>query len=101
MEQIIYKYKINYVIFPKSNLSYQYAGCLSVKTKFSIINNIVSVPVNEKNNLKLKTSIFSGKAFSNISLKDDHGIFILNKSSVELSENFVVDELLWTTRLLW
>ena len=88
MEQIIYKYKINYVIFPKSNLSYQYAGCLSVKTKFSIINNIVSVPVNEKNNLKLKTSIFSGKAFSNISLKDDHGIFILNKSSVELSENF-------------
>ena len=54
MEQIIYKYKINYVIFPKSNLSYQYAGCLSVKTKFSIINNIVSVPVNEKNNLKLK-----------------------------------------------
>jgi len=84
IEKIVQNYNINYFVFPKSNTSYQYAASLSVKIKFSLINNVVSLPFKEKNNLKIKTSIFSGKAFSHVTLDDDNAIFIINKSSVEL-----------------
>ena len=84
IEKIVQNYNINYFVFPKSNTSYQYAASLSVKIKFSLINNVVSLPFKEKNNLKIKTSIFSGKAFSHVTLDDDNAIFIINKSSVKL-----------------
>ncbi len=84
IEKIVQNYNINYFVFPKSNTSYQYAASLSVKIKFSLINNVVSLPFKEKNNLKIKTSIFSGKAFSHVILNDDNAIFIINKSSVKL-----------------
>jgi len=87
LTEIIKKYNINYIVFPKSNLSHQYAGRLSVILNFSIINNIYSVPEKEKNNLKIKTSIFSGKAFSNLILFDSNSIFLINKSSVQLTKN--------------
>ena len=87
LTEIIKKYNINYIVFPKSNLSHQYAAHLSIKLSFSIINNIYSVPEKENGNLMIKTSIFSGKAFSNLILSDSNAIFLINKSSVQLSES--------------
>tara|TARA_B100000214_G_scaffold194526_1_gene140771 strand:+ start:2888 stop:3835 length:948 start_codon:yes stop_codon:yes gene_type:complete len=87
LSEIIKKYNINNIVFPKSNLSHQYAGRLSMKLNFSVINNIYSVPEKENKNLKIKISIFSGKAFSNVTLPDSNSIFLINKSSSQLTEN--------------
>jgi len=87
LSEIIKKYNINNIVFPKSNLSHQYAGRLSMILNFSVINNIYSFPEKENKNLKIKISIFSGKAFSNVTLPDSNSIFLINKSSTQLTEN--------------
>jgi len=83
MCKVIENYSIDYVVFPKSNMSHQLAACLSVKTKFSFVNNVVSFDLGKKSKF-LKSTIFSGKAFSQVKLNENHAIFILNKSSSEI-----------------
>ena len=77
-------FKINFIVFPKSNHFLNVSSNLSVELNFPLVTNVVSVPKFE-NKICIKSLIFSGKAESNVEINSDNCIFVLNKNIIKIS----------------
>jgi electron transfer flavoprotein alpha subunit len=77
----IEEFKINCIIFPKTNLFSYLSSILSTKLNFPLINNVNSVARFE-NKICLKSTIFSGKAEADIEIDSNSCILILNKNII-------------------
>mgnify|MGYP001161011688 CR=1 FL=1 len=69
-------------ILSNSNRSKYISSLLSIKLDIPVVPNILSVP-SINNKIKMKSSIFSGKADVDISVKSDSCIFIINKNIID------------------
>ena len=70
------------LVMAKSAIGDAMAGRLAIKLDASLAQNVVAQP--EGNTVK--TSIFSGKAFANVTLAKENKIFALKKGAAELHE---------------
>ena len=77
----IEKFKINCIIFPKTNSFSYLSSILSTKLNFPLINNVNSVARFE-NKICLKSTIFSGKAEVDIEIDSNSCILVLNKNII-------------------
>ena len=77
----IEEFKINCIIFPKTNLFSYLSSILSTKLNFPLINNVNSVARFE-NKICLKSTIFSGKAEADIEIDSNSCILVLNKNII-------------------
>ena len=78
---IIEEFKINCIIFPKTNSFSYLSSILSTKLNFPLINNVNSVARFE-NKICLKSTIFSGKAEVDIEIDSNSCILVLNKNII-------------------
>ena len=78
---IIGEFKINCIIFPKTNSFSYLSSILSTKLNFPLINNVNSVARFE-NKICLKSTIFSGKAEADIEIDSNSCILVLNKNII-------------------
>ena len=81
MIPIIGEFKINCIIFPKTNSFSYLSSILSTKLSFPLINNVNSVARFE-NKICLKSTIFSGKAEADIEIDSNSCILVLNKNII-------------------
>ena len=77
----IEEFKINCIIFPKTNSFSYLSSILSTKLNFPLINNVNSVARFE-NKICLKSTIFSGKAEADIEIDSNSCILVLNKNII-------------------
>ena len=77
----IEEFKINCIIFPKTNLFSYLSSILSTKLNFPLINNVNSVARFE-NKICLKSTIFSGKAEADIEIDSNSCVLVLNKNII-------------------
>ena len=77
----IEEFKINCIIFPKTNSFSYLSSLLSIKLNFPLINNVNSVARFE-NKICLKSTIFSGKAEADIEIDSNSCILVLNKNII-------------------
>jgi len=77
----IEEFKINCIIFPKTNSFSYLSSILSTKLNFPLINNVNSV-VRFENKICLKSTIFSGKAEVDIEIDSNSCILVLNKNII-------------------
>ena len=77
----IEEFKINCIIFPKTNSFSYLSSILSTKLNFPLINNVNSVARFE-NKICLKSTIFSGKAEVDIEIDSNSCILVLNKNII-------------------
>ena len=77
----IEEFKINCIIFPKTNSFSYLSSILSTKLNFPLINNVHSVARFE-NKICLKSTIFSGKAEVDIEIDSNSCILVLNKNII-------------------
>ena len=77
----IEEFKINCIIFPKTNSFSYLSSILSTKLNFPLINNVNSV-VRFENKICLKSTIFSGKAEADIEIDSNSCILVLNKNII-------------------
>ena len=73
------------VIMAKSSGSSTIGARLSVKIDASMAANVVSLP-DTGSGYRVRTSIFTGNAFANVSLKKANKVLSVNKNTVELKE---------------
>ena len=92
----IEEFKINCIIFPKTNSFSYLSSILSTKLNFPLINNVNSVARFE-NKICLKSTIFSGKAEVDIEIDSNSCILVLNKniiSSVSYNKSVEIKNLI-------
>ena len=77
----IEEFKINCIIFPKTNSFSYLSSILSTKLNFPLINNVNSVARFE-NKICLKSTIFSGKAEADVEIDSNSCILVLNKNII-------------------
>ncbi len=61
-------------------------GRVTVKQNGSMASNVVALP-DTSNGFTVKTNIFSGKAFANLTLNNDKKILVVSKNTVDLKED--------------
>ncbi len=71
------------LVLAKSSLSDAMAGRLAIKLSASLAQNVVAQP---NADFTVKTSIYTGKAFAEVSLKNEHKIISLKKGASEIVE---------------
>ena len=92
----IEEFKINCIIFPKTNLFSYLSSILSTKLNFPLINNVNSVARFE-NKICLKSTIFSGKAEADIEIDSNSCILVLNKNiinSISYKKSVIIKNLI-------
>ena len=77
----IEEFKINCIIYPKTNSFSYLSSILSTKLNFPLINNVNSAARFE-NKICLKSAIFSGKAEVDIEIDSNSCILVLNKNII-------------------
>ena len=96
-------FKINFLVFPKSNNFLKVSSNLSIELNFPLVTNVVSVPKVE-NKIFVKSLIFSGKAVSEIEVNSASCIFILNKNIINISsfkKSIQIKEISYSTNNLY
>jgi electron transfer flavoprotein alpha subunit len=73
------------VVLAKSSLGDPVAARLAAKVKASLVSNVTELPENG-GALKVKRSIYTGKAFAYTELKADKKILAIKKNAVEIKE---------------
>lgn len=74
------------LVLAQSSKASAVGGRVAVKQGGSMASNVVSLP-DTSNGFSVKTSIFSGKAFANISLANDKKVLVVSKNVVEIKED--------------
>lgn len=69
------------ILFAKSSITDSYAGRLASKLNANLVSNVVEIPTVE-GGLKVKRSIYTGKAFENIVLNAKSKILVVKKNAV-------------------
>jgi len=93
---IIEEFKINCIIFPKTNSFSYLSSILSTKLNFHLINNVNSLARFE-NKICLKSTIFSGKAEVDIEIDSNSCILVLNKNiinSISYKKSVIIKNLI-------
>lgn len=73
------------VIISKSAFSDNVAGRVAAKIEASIVSNVVALP-DTSSGFTVKKSIFTGKAFSNVSMPEGRKVLVIRKNAVELMD---------------
>ncbi len=79
IEKTIRNHKINTIVSPNTNLFKELASKISIKLNFSIVSNVLKIDDNDK----IISSIFTGKAKSQISVNNENCVYLLNKNIVD------------------
>lgn len=74
------------LVTAKSSLADAVVGRVSAKTGAGLVSNVVELP-NTSNGYVVKRSIYTGKAFANVSLTTDKKILAIKKNAIELKED--------------
>jgi electron transfer flavoprotein alpha subunit len=75
----------NVIIFSNNFNGKAVAPRLSVKLKAGLVSGAIALPVSD-NGFVVKKSVFSGKAFANVSIKTDIKIISLNANAYQISK---------------
>ena len=76
----------NILVTAKSSLSDAVVGRVAVKTGGALASNVAGLP-DTSNGFVVKRSIYTGKAFANVSLDADVKIIAIKKNAVDLKED--------------
>ena len=74
------------LVTAKSSLADAIVGRVAVKTGAALASNVVGLP-DTSNGFVVKRSIYTGKAFANVSLDADTKIIAIKKNAIELKED--------------
>ncbi|OEK01264.1 electron transfer flavoprotein subunit alpha [Roseivirga sp. 4D4] len=74
------------VVTAKSSLADAVVGRVSMKLGASLVSNVVSLP-DTSNGFQVKRSIYTGKAFANVSMTTDKKVLAIKKNAVEIKED--------------
>ncbi len=74
------------LITAKSSLADAVVGRVSAKTGAGLVSNVVELPDTSKGYV-VKRSIYTGKAFANVSLTTDKKILAIKKNAIEIKED--------------
>lgn len=74
------------LVTAKSSLADAVVGRVAVKVSGSLASNVVDLP-DTSNGFVVKRSIYTGKAFANVTLSADKKIIAIKKNAIELKEN--------------
>lgn len=74
------------LVTAKSSLADAVVGRVAVKTGASLASNVVALP-DTTDGFVVKRSIYTGKAFANVSLTADKKIIAIKKNAIELKED--------------
>lgn len=74
------------VVTAKSSLADAVVGRVAIKLGASLVSNVVALP-DTSNGFQVKRSIYTGKAFANVSLTTEKKVLAIKKNAVELKED--------------
>jgi len=74
------------VVLAQSAKASAVGGRVAIKQGGSMASNVVALP-DTSNGFAVKTSIFSGKAFANVSLNKDKKVLVVSKNTVDIKED--------------
>ncbi|MEQ9425943.1 MAG: electron transfer flavoprotein subunit alpha/FixB family protein [Cyclobacteriaceae bacterium] len=74
------------LVMAESSLGSPVAARVAIKTGASLVSNVVELP-DTSNGFSVKRSIYTGKAFANVSLSGDKQVLTLKKGAVALQED--------------
>lgn len=74
------------LVTAKSSLADAVVGRVSAKTGAGLVSNVVELP-DTSNGYVVKRSIYTGKAFANVSLTTDKKILAIKKNAIEMKED--------------
>lgn len=74
------------LVTAKSSLADAVVGRVSAKTGAGLVSNVVELP-DTSNGYVVKRSIYTGKAFANVSLTTDKKILAIKKNAIEIKED--------------
>jgi electron transfer flavoprotein alpha subunit len=92
LSDLMEQYEANLLVMTKTSFSDNIGGRVAAKTGAAVIGNVVSLP-DISSSFVVKKSIFTGKAFADISVEGDKKILIIRKNSVETLENGAAAEI--------
>ncbi|PDH41396.1 MAG: electron transfer flavoprotein subunit alpha [Rhodothermaeota bacterium MED-G19] len=82
IKETIINHKINTIVSPNINLFKELASKISIKLNFSITSNVLEIVDNNS----IISSIFTGKAESQINVDNENRIYLLNKNIIDSKE---------------
>lgn len=82
IKETIINHKINTIVSPNINLFKELASKISIKLNFSITSNVLEIVDNNS----IISSIFTGKAESQINFDNENRIYLLNKNIIDSKE---------------
>ncbi|MDG2341974.1 MAG: electron transfer flavoprotein subunit alpha/FixB family protein [Cytophagales bacterium] len=82
IKETIINHKINTIVSPNINLFKELASKISIKLNFSITSNVLKIVDNNS----IISSIFTGKAESQINVDNENRIYLLNKNIIDSKE---------------
>ncbi len=74
------------VVLAQSAKASAVGGRVAIKQGGAMASNVVALP-DTSNGFAVKTSIFSGKAFANVSLNKDKKVLVVSKNTVDIKED--------------
>ncbi len=74
------------IVTAKSSLADAVVGRVAAKLGASLVSNVVSLP-DTSNGFQVKRSIYTGKAFANVSLTTDKKVLAIKKNAVEIKQD--------------
>ncbi len=74
------------VVLAQSAKASAVGGRVAIKQGGSMASNVVALP-DTSNGFAVKTSVFSGKAFANVSLNKDKKVLVVSKNTVDIKED--------------
>lgn len=78
-------YSANLIVMTKSSFSDNIGGRVAGKIGAAIVSNVIALP-DVSTGFTVRKSIFTGKAFSTISINGDKKVLVIKRNSIELSE---------------
>lgn len=74
------------IVTAKSSLADAVVGRVSMKLGAALVSNVVALP-DTSNGFQVKRSIYTGKAFANVTMTTDKKILAIKKNAVEVKED--------------
>lgn len=77
---------VDIIVTAKSSLADAVVGRVSMKLGAALVSNVVALP-DTSNGFQVKRSIYTGKAFANVTMTTDKKILAIKKNAVEVKED--------------
>ncbi len=86
MSQVIEKESADILVLAKSSISDAVAARTAIKTNASVAINVTEIP-DTSSGFRVKRSIYTGKAFAWVEMKNQKKIIVISKNAVNFSED--------------